>query len=71
MQAMAIPLSNFITKFGAVLAITLWDRDIFCRYCVMSCSFRMVKFRKTCLVSSKNILCRKHLWNVSRPYNSY
>ena len=29
MQTMVIPLSNFITKFGAVLVITLRDRDIF------------------------------------------
>ncbi len=26
---MAVPLSSFITKFGAVLAITLRDKDIF------------------------------------------
>lgn len=52
-QAMASPLSNFITNFEAVLAITLRDRDIFCRYCVMPYSFRMTKFHKSCLVPSK------------------
>ncbi|RLZ10149.1 hypothetical protein EAH57_03935 [Acinetobacter sp. 2JN-4] len=50
---MAIPLSSFITKFGAVLAITLWDRGIFCRYFVMLYLFRMAKLRKSCLVPSE------------------
>ena len=36
---MAIPLSSFITQFREVLAITLRDRDIFCRYGVMSYLF--------------------------------
>ncbi len=53
MQVMVIPLPNFITKFVVVLTITLWDRGIFCRYCVMSCAFRVTKFYKPCLVSTK------------------
>ena len=50
---MATPLSSFITQFREVLAITLRDRDIFCRYSVMPYSFRIAKFHKPCLVSSK------------------
>ena len=50
---MATPLSSFITQFMKVLAITLRDRDIFCRYGVMSYLFRMTKLHKPCLVSSK------------------
>jgi len=52
---MAIPLPSFITKYEEILAITLWDKEFFCRYIVMSCSFRKAKFRKPCLVSPKKI----------------
>ncbi len=53
MQAMAIPLSNFITKFGAVLAITLWDRDIFAATALCLAHLEWLNFAKHALYRLK------------------
>ena len=55
-QRMVTPLSSFITKFMAVLATTLRDKDAFWRYVVINKSLRVTKFLHLCLVSPKNHL---------------
>ncbi|PID58738.1 MAG: hypothetical protein CR957_00005, partial [Gammaproteobacteria bacterium] len=60
-------LASFVTQDKAILASTLWDREIFCDYGVNDCLFRMTKPRNHCLVLAKNLLWQCHVWIEDTP----
>jgi len=53
MQTMVDPLVKFHNEVWGSFSDNPTGQGHFFRYCVMFYSFRITKFRKTCLVSSK------------------
>ncbi len=60
-------LPSFVTQDKAILASTLWDREIFYDYCVNYCLIRITKLHNNCLVLAKNLLWQCHVWIEDMP----